>query len=213
MICYVGMEKPSSPTPDANESNMQSRLRDVLGIAGFIIAVVIGAWLINSLIFRSYSVVGPSMEPTMHTGDRLIVNRLPNTWANLQSSQYMPKRGEIIVFKNPFFAPGTGDEFIVKRVVGLPGERVSVNDGRVLVYNDQNTSGFDPYPSFDNAPGAPFSGSIETKVPAGEIFVIGDNHSDSDSLDSRNGLGTIPLYDVIGPVSLRLFPLDKIRLF
>ncbi len=59
-------------------------LKDLLSLIIFVICVVIGTILINSFVFRSYNVVGPSMESTMYTGDRLIVNRLSVTWAAIQ---------------------------------------------------------------------------------------------------------------------------------
>ena len=71
-----------------------------------VIAVIIGAWLINMFLFRSFSVSGPSMESTLYTNDRLIVNRVPVTWAHIQGKSYVPKRGQVIVFKNPQYQSG-----------------------------------------------------------------------------------------------------------
>jgi signal peptidase I len=85
-------------------------LKDLLGILGFILAVIIGAALINQFLFRSFSVSGPSMEPTLYTGDRLIVNRVPVSFAQLQGKSYVPDRGQVIVFKNPHWMPGGLDE-------------------------------------------------------------------------------------------------------
>ena len=76
-------------------------VKDALNLVTFAICVAVGTIFINSFIFRTFSVVGPSMEPTMHTGDRLIVNRIPVTMSSLKNELYMPKRGEIIVFENP----------------------------------------------------------------------------------------------------------------
>jgi len=187
--------------------------KDALGIIIFIACVIIGTLLINSFVFRSFSVVGASMEKTMYTGDRLIVNRLPVTWAQLQGKDYSPERGQIIVFKNPKFIEGIGDEYIVKRVIAFAGERVTLRDGHYIVYNSDNPNGFNPDDRNNGEPGSPTSGIVDKVVPNGEIFVSGDHRQDSYSYDSRNGLGTIPLYDVVGPVSLRLFPFDKIRTF
>lgn len=188
-------------------------LKDALNIAIFIICVLVGTLLINTFIFRSFSVVGPSMETTLFTGDRLIVDRLPVTWAQLQNKPYTPNRGQIIVFKNPQYTNGVEDEYIVKRVIGLPGERVVLKDGHYTVYNAANPNGFNPDDANHGEPGSPTSGSVDTVVPSGELFVSGDHRQGSFSYDSRNGLGTIPLYDVVGPVSVRIFPFDKIRTF
>ncbi|MDB5180079.1 MAG: lepB [Candidatus Saccharibacteria bacterium] len=187
--------------------------KDIIGIVIFIVCVVIGTILINTFVFRSFNVVGPSMESTLYTGDRLIVDRLPVTWAQLQNKTYTPKRGQIIVFKNPHYSVGTEDEFIVKRVIGLPGEHVVLKDGHYTVYNNQFPNGFNPDDNNHGEPGSPTSGEVDQVVPAGEIFVSGDHRQGNYSYDSRNGLGTIPLYDVIGPAELRIYPFNKIRTF
>lgn len=187
--------------------------RDALSISFFIACVLVGTLLINTFIFRSFSVVGPSMESTMYTGDRLIVNRLPVTWSQLQNKQYMPDRGQIIVFKNPKYTAGIAEEYIVKRVIAFPGERVVLKDGSYTIYNKDNPDGFNPDDSNNGEPGSPTSGAVDMIVPSGELFVSGDHREGNFSMDSRNGLGTIPLYDVVGPVSLRIFPFDKIRTF
>jgi signal peptidase I len=188
-------------------------IKDTLSISIFIVCVLIGTLLINSFVFRSFSVVGPSMETTLFTNDRLIVDRLPVTWAQLQNKTYIPDRGQIIVFKNPLYSAGLSDEYIVKRVIAFPGERVTIQDGHYVVYNSAHPDGFNPDDTNHGEPGSPTSGSIDEIVPDGQLFVSGDHRQGSFSLDSRNGLGTIPFYDVVGPVTLRIFPFDKIRWF
>jgi len=189
-------------------------LKDAINITIFVVCVLIGTLFINTFIFRSFSVVGPSMESTMYTGDRLIIDRLAVTWAQLQGKSYLPNRGQIIVFRNPHYTSGIGDEYIVKRVIAFPGERVVLKDGVYTVYNKENPNGFNPDDSNKGEPGSPTSGSLDMKeVPAGELFVSGDHRQDKYSYDSRNGLGTIPLYDIVGPVSIRVFPFDKMRFF
>jgi signal peptidase I len=192
-------------------------LKDALGILIFIVCVLIGTLLINSFVFRSFNVLGPSMESTLYTGDRLIVDRLPVTWAQLQNKQYTPERGQIIVFKNPQYNAGAGDEFIVKRVIAFAGERVVVKDGVLTVYNSAHPDGFQPDKAqatdATSHPGSPTSGSVDTTVTDGTLFVSGDHREGDYSFDSRDGLGLIPLYDVVGPVGLRIYPLNKIRFF
>jgi signal peptidase I len=188
-------------------------LKDALGIVVFITCVLVGTLLINTFVFRSFNVMGPSMETTMYTGDRLIVNRLPVTWSQLQNKEYVPERGQVIVFKNPRYNAGMGEEYIVKRVIAFPGERVTVKDGVLMVYNDEHPDGFRPDDDNHGEPGSPTSGAVDTVVTDGTLFVSGDHRQDDYSFDSRSGLGLIPYYDVVGPVSARIYPFDKIRLF
>jgi signal peptidase I len=188
-------------------------LKDFLGLIIFAVCVFAGTMLINSFIFRSFNVEGPSMETTMYTGDRLIVNRIPVTLAQLQNKQYVPDRGQIIVFKNPQYNLGNGEEFIVKRVIAFAGEHVVLSNGQYRVYNKEHPKGFNPDDANHGEPGSPTSGSVDVIVPDGTLFVSGDHRQGANSLDSRNGLGYIPLYDVIGPVSLRILPVTKVRTF
>jgi len=192
-------------------------IKDGFGVVIFIIAVLIGTLFINAFIFRSFNVLGPSMEKTLYTGDRLIVNRLPVTWEQLQNKPYIPKRDQVIVFKNPQYNPSDDDEFIVKRVIAFPGERVTVKKGVLMVYNDENPKGFNPdiknRKPDGSGPGQPVSGDVDTVVAEGSLFVAGDHREGSFSYDSRSGLGLIPYYDVVGPVSLRIYPFTDIRTF
>jgi len=188
-------------------------VKDVLNIAIFIACVLIGTLVINTFVFRSFNVIGPSMEKTLFTGDRLIIDRLPVTWAQLQNQQYIPSRGEIIVFKNPMYNPGTGDEYIVKRVIAFEGERVTVKNGVLTVFNTEHPEGFHPDDNNHGEPGSPTSGDVNTTVTSGTIFVSGDHRQGDFSYDSRNGLGLIPLYDIVGPVAFRIYPINAIRGF
>lgn len=194
------------------DTKLATRLKDVGGVILFVAAVFVGALLINTFVFRSFNVDGPSMEDTLHTGDRLIVNRLPVTWAKIRATDYVPERGQVIVFKNPKWQPGEVNEYIVKRVIAFPGERVTVRDGKMTVYTSNHPEGIDVDKEY---PGAlqPTDGNVDTTVSEGQIFVAGDHRQDPYSLDSRNGLGTIPFDDIIGPVSARIFPFTQVRFF
>jgi signal peptidase I len=187
-------------------------LKDALNILVFVTCVLVGTLLINTFVFRSFNVSGPSMETTLFTGDRLIVNRLPVTWAQLQNKEYVPERGQVIVFKNPRYHTGLGEEFIVKRVIAFPGERVTVKDGVLKVYTKEHPDGFEPDVAW-KGPGSPTSGDVDTVVSEGTLFVAGDHRQGDFSYDSRSGLGFIPYYDIVGPVGVRIYPFDKLRLF
>lgn len=201
-------------------------LNDILNFLLFVGAVALGTFVLNSFVFQSYNVVGGSMENTFHNGDRVIVNRLAVTMAHFQEQEYVPERGEVIVFANggnnsnaTNCDPQVGitDRYIIKRVIAFPGERVTVEDGILTVYNGENPDGFHPdddtRKSENDGPKEYTSGKINTIVPEGELFVSGDNREGSNSLDSRSGLGTIPFCRIMGPVSFRIFPFDKIRGF
>ncbi|HEX8390662.1 MAG TPA: signal peptidase I [Candidatus Saccharimonadales bacterium] len=187
-------------------------LKDLLSIVGFILAVIVGAALINMFLFRTFSVSGPSMEPTLYTGDRLIVNRVTVSLAHLQANDYVPKRGQVIVFKNPHWLPGGLDEYIVKRVIAFPGERVVLAGGVMKVFNDQHPDGI-LVDEIHPGPSSPTAGEVDQVIPDKELFVSGDHRQEGYSLDSRNGLGTIPYHDLIGPVALRIFPFSGFRTF
>ena len=150
----------------------------------------------------------------MYTNDRLIVNRMAVTIAQLQNKTYVPDRGQVIVFKNPTYDDiANNEEYIVKRVIAFAGERVVLKDGHYTVYNTEHPDGFNPDDDNNGEPGSPTSGEVDTIVPDKSLFVSGDHRQGNFSYDSRNGLGTIPYYDIVGPVSLRVFPFDKFRGF
>ena len=200
-------------------------LKDFLSLIFFVACVCFGTVLLNTYIFRSYNVVGKSMENTLVGDDRMIVNRLAVSIAHFKGEEYVPERGEIIVFANGAAtgtltcqAPtGITDQYIIKRVIAFPGERVVVKDGVMTIYNEENPNGYvyddDWRVSENEGPKEYVSGEVDMVVPEGEVFVSGDNREGSNSWDSRNGLGTIPYCRIIGPVMMRLFPLDKMRTF
>ena len=200
-------------------------VRDFLSLVGFVGAVVLGTFLLNTFIFRSYNVVGSSMENTLLNDDRVIVNRAAVSWSHFLGKEFVPQRGDIIVFANgsssgavTCSAPtGIKDQYIIKRVIAFPGERVTVKDGIMTVYNNEYPDGhiYDEEwrKSETDGPKVYTSGEVDLTVPDGELFVSGDNREGSYSYDSRNGLGTVPYCRIVGAINLRLFPLNRLRLF
>ena len=197
---------------EASFMERHARLRDALHFGIFVVSVVVGTILINTFIFRSFNVSGHSMEKTLQDGDRLIVNRIPATLAQLQNKSYTPERGQIIVFKNPQFTEGMVDAYLVKRVIAFAKERVVVKNGTLTVYNDEYPGGHVYDTEFQKdglGPQSPSFGDTDTIVQDGTVFVAGDNRIGGNSYDSRVGLGTIPLFDIVGPVAFRIYPFNK----
>lgn len=182
------------------------------GIFSFILTIVaafILVNLINMFVFQSYKVFGSSMFPTLHNGDRLIISKVAKTSSKISKNTFQPTRGNIIVFIDPI----QPDLQLIKRVIGLPGERVVVKDKKITVYNSAHPEGFNPDDAEYGKVLPPTSGNTDITIPAGHIFVSGDNREGSNSLDSRNELGTVPEENIIGTLMVRVFPFDQARFF
>ncbi len=185
--------------------------RSIASTIGLLIAAPLIALFLTAFIFQSYQVEGQSMETTLQNSDRLIVIKTGKTWSRVTHKIFVPKRGDIIVFnKHGLLEFGqVNDKQLIKRVIGLPGERVVVHDGKITVYNHQFPGGFEPdaIASYGDVI-TTTPGNTDITVPAGQVFVCGDNRTNS--LDSRS-FGPIETKDIVGSLSLRIFPLDKLN--
>ena len=175
-----------------------------------IVSAPVLALLLTAHVFQSYQVDGQSMETTLQNADRLIVNKLSKTIANLRNNSYIPNRYDIVVFDRPVQSNISGDvDHLIKRVIALPGERVLVRNGRVTVFNQQTPNGFDPdvNQSYSEAV-SNTSGQVDITVGANEIFVLGDNRSNS--TDSRK-FGSIPSSILVGTAEVRFAPINNTK--
>jgi signal peptidase I len=203
---FTGQQEP--PKPPRREG-WKSAFSTILIL---IIAPLIALFL-TAYVFQSYEVDGQSMEATLQNRDRLIVWKVPRTIARVTGHDFVPGRGAVVIFiKHDLeeYEPGQ-DKQLIKRVIGLPGERVVVRGSTVTVYNSEHPEGFNPDIGGSYTPiktEAPVS--VDVVVPDGKIFVAGDNRPNS--LDSRT-FGPIPLKDVVGTLSYRIFPLNKAKSF
>lgn len=208
-------QAPLPPQPDPQQQKKAARKQQLKGLASFgsfVVSIILLAVAINMFVFQSYYVDGTSMTPTLQPNDRLIINKLPKTWANLRGKDFNPKRGNIIVFNSPYVSSNGTPEQLIKRVIGLPGDRVVINNGIITVYNTQHPEGFNPDEQ-EKLTLAPTDGNVDVVVPQGEIFVCGDNRVPGGSLDSRSDLGTVGEDKIVGELSLRIFPLNKMARF
>lgn len=200
------MEEPATPQPEVSHSDriahtprsasMRQFAGELLRNIAIVAAVV---WIARGFVFQPYVVEGASMAPNLATSDYLIIDKL--------SYQFrQPERGEIVVFKYPLDIKTA----FVKRVIGLPGETVKIESGKVTVINKNHPDGvvldetYLPSGLLTNIPTG--AAKSEYPVPADQYFVMGDNRPAS--ADSRSW-GYLPKSDLIGRATLRLFPLNK----
>jgi signal peptidase I len=153
-----------------------------------IVPALLIAVLINVFLGQATRVDGQSMEPSLHTNERLVVEKL-------SYRLHGPQRFDIVVIR----VPSQGDELLIKRVIGLPGETVEARDG--VVYVDGETLD-EPFIQQQAYAGRDF----RVTVPPLYVFVMGDNRSHSN--DSRS-FGPVPIDNIIGRAWVSYWPLDS----
>ncbi|NMP24610.1 signal peptidase I [Sulfobacillus harzensis] len=168
------------------EKKEKSATREL--IETLVIALVL-AFVIRTFVFESYQVKGTSMEPTLYTGDRVLVNKLAFVFGK-------PTTGEIVVFKSPVYP--TQDW--IKRVIGVPGDTVSVKNNVVYINGKRYPEPFLKYRKSINV--AP------RYVPKGYLWVEGDNRPVS--YDSRY-FGLLPEKNLKGQAFVIWWPFNQMR--
>jgi signal peptidase I len=174
-----------------------------------VLIAVVAAVLLREFVVQTFYIPSGSMEPTLEVGDRIVVNKLSYEFHGVD-------RGDIVVFARPPAENCGGPEVndLVKRVIGLPGETISLSGGYVYIdgrrldetwlpASEQGTT--TPGPS-----GPAYSLDHPFRVPQGDYFVMGDNRTDS--CDSR-WWGPIPGSLIVGKVELRVWPLSALHIF
>ncbi len=221
IIPQLGTPISQDNTPDVSENahiggppDRHEGWRGALSTLAILVAAPVIALLLINFVFQSYQVDGPSMEATLQNQDRLIVDKIPKTMARVTGRQYVPKRGDVIIFIKHGLIEfgGGGDKQLIKRVIGLPGEKVVVKDGKYTVYNKQHPDGFNPDVNvpWSSTAFTDTSGAVDITVGQTEVFVSGDNRPNS--LDSR-AFGPISTTDIVGKLSYRIFPVNKAQHF
>ena len=164
-----------------------------LGVIGGGIAI---ALLVEAFLIQAFWIPSPSMEPTLDVGDRVLVNKLSYKFHDVN-------RGDVVVFERP---PGastgqTGEiKDLIKRVVAVGGDTVEAKEGNVYVNGEQIDEDY-------LEPGTPTDNLPLTTIPEGQVFVMGDNRTNSE--DSRI-FGPIDEDAIVGRAFIRVLPITDI---
>jgi signal peptidase I len=153
-------------------------------------ALVFG--FVRPFVMEAFWIPSGSMIPTLEIGDRVLVNKFIYRFTD-------PSRGDIIVFESV----DNSNEDLIKRVVGLPGDRIAVRGGKLFVNGERQR---EPYTN-KKLPDRSFY--AQTRVPKNHVFVMGDNRGNS--ADSRV-FGPLPEKNIEGEAFLRFWPPDRIGL-
>jgi len=175
--------------PNQKQSNSQS-IWELVKFGIIAIAIVIP---IRVFIAQPFVVSGSSMVPTFENGQYLIINEISYRLSD-------PERGDVVVFRYP----KDTTKFFIKRVIGLPGEKVEIHGNTIRIINAAHPDGFtleEPYVKNIS------SNEMNYDLQADEYFVMGDNRSASS--DSRYW-GPVPRNLFIGKTFLRLLPITKL---
>lgn len=149
---------------------------------------------VRYFLVKPFYVNGASMEPNYFDREYLIIDEISYRFAD-------PARGEVVVFHYP----QDESQYFIKRVIGLPGERVVVADGKITIYNAAQAQGLvldEPY----LLPDVLTAGAVDITLGADEFFVFGDNRNAS--LDSRR-FGPVNRREIVGRTWIRGWPLDR----
>ncbi len=155
-------------------------------------------FLIRTYLVQPFLVSGSSMVPNFSDGDYLLIDELTYRFR-------APERGEVVVFRYP----KNESVYFIKRVIGLPGDKVEIKDKTITVFDQKNPGGLKLDEKYLPGDLGPF-GNAEFQVPEGSYFVMGDNRAYS--FDSRSW-GMLPNSDVVGLVQFRLWPPASIKVF
>ena len=171
---------------------MNRIMRELLNTAIYLLCVLGAVWLVITFVGQRTEVEGASMENTLHNGDNLIVDKLSYRFHD-------PDRFDIIVF------PQEDGRYFIKRIIGLPGENVRIDEDGFIYINGENLQ--ETYgKEVMRDPGLAKDG---IQLGADEYFVLGDNRNDS--MDSRMAeVGPIVGERIIGRAWLRIYPFDQI---
>lgn len=183
------------PTFEKETPQRQSFLRragsEIFKVILLIVFVILP---IRAFVAQPFIVSGSSMVPTFNNGDYLIVNQLSLRLHN-------PSRNDVVIFKYP----QNPEKYFIKRIIGLPGERVTISSGSVMVYNEEHPEGLSvPEPTEQSIT----VGDLDITLSESEYFVMGDNRESSS--DSRVW-GPLERKFIVGTPLIRLLPISEVE--
>jgi len=186
---------------------MKSFLLSIWEIVEVGLIAVITVVVVRHFLVQPFVVFGRSMEPNFSQGDYLLIDEISYHYR-------IPQRGEVVVFRSPDKAAeicsSHEPSFFIKRIIGLPEEKISIKNNQIMIFNKENPDGFKLPESYLTSI---FDSSLikmngmEIQLDKGEYFVVGDNRSES--CDSRSW-GPVQKSAIVGLVRLRLWPLTKV---
>ena len=153
--------------------------------------------LVYLFLVQPHQVRGSSMYPSFHDGEYLLTDKFSYRLGD-------PGRGDVIVFK----APKNQEYDYIKRIVGLPGDKIAIKDGHIYINDQLNDEPYLPE-DFSTSGGSYWKEGTEIVIPEGEYLVLGDNRSHSS--DSREW-GAVPEENIIGKAWLRYWPFNRVGL-
>ena len=196
------LESPSSSTTsaagdilDPKLSPRSGLLRETWEILKILIISVVIVLPIRYFVVQPFIVRGASMEPTFEDRQYLIIDEISYYFRK-------PHRGEVVIFRYP----RDPSQFFIKRIIGLPGERVEIQGGRVMIFNALHPEGALMEEMYLSPPNRPTHPHLSISLDADEYFVLGDNRDSSS--DSRVW-GPLPDKLIIGRVVFRVLPLNQ----
>lgn len=181
-------------SPKNTENYSKGRLRQVFENVLYIGLAIALALLIQKFIGKPFIVNGVSMSPTMQTNEYIIIDQLTYKFTEIE-------RGDVVVFR----APPEPDKYYIKRIIGLPGEIVKIDNGEVTIINEESPDGLkltEDYVKYTK------DTNLLYEISDDHYFVMGDNRAES--FDSKDW-GLLPKKEIRGRAWLRLFPLNKIN--
>jgi signal peptidase I len=186
------MENFSEQIENKNQKKFLSPFSSfIFDLIKLVVLAFIIVWPIHRFVFQPFYVSGPSMESNFYNNDYLIIEKITYYFRQ-------PLRGEVIIFQSPI----NSKDHLIKRVIGLPGEKIAIEKGQIIIYNHQFPQGIILKEEY-LTPGTGTPGQTTIELKEDEYYVLGDNRNMS--LDSRS-FGTIKEKNITGRAWFRGLP-------